>query len=378
MITNAPQCFTAKQWEIITSDLKDRPATVNDYRKVLNLFTRFDGGIYIITQMNREDAENCFRSLDRKCEEGIYSRNTIHRYKATLRAVARRMEAHQDLFPGFINPFSGTVNDEIRRSTAYTADMFAKPEDIRAVCSAMHKCSKNEQIILTLMMNLGLTPVQVSELKVSDFTQDGNHPDQIALQYIDGTVLEKTKISHKQSQYSKEGLPMTVDHTANDGTITWNYHAAYLFTPAYTEVLRSYISDLGTNTDSRPLFLSKHHAPNNYRSIHHLVHKVCQYAGIRQTVTPMQISLYGTVRAYMISHLQELSRNDTELLEQEANPERKAAIRSRIEKNQKLLKTIGSEEIIGCYENRFPLPKQQTIDHIISHISESFLTQYLI
>ena len=169
MKNRTPEGLTSGQWGAVIEGLENRPSTVNDYRKVLNLLHSYGNGAYHISSLTKEQASEYFSYLDRRGTDGTLSENTIHRYKATLRSIGTRIENHPSLWPGYINPFSGLVTNENRKRTEYRADMFADPAAIAKIRAVIPSLDREEQLILYFMMYLGFTPAQIQNLKISDF-----------------------------------------------------------------------------------------------------------------------------------------------------------------------------------------------------------------
>ena len=122
MKNRTPEGLTSGQWSAVIEGLENRPSTVNDYRKVLNLLHAYGTGDFHISSLTREQAAEYFAYLDRRGSEGTLSDNTIHRYKATLRSIGTRIEKNPSLWPGYTNPFSGLVTNENRKRTEYSTE----------------------------------------------------------------------------------------------------------------------------------------------------------------------------------------------------------------------------------------------------------------
>ena len=353
MKNRTPDGLTSGQWTAVIEGLEHRPSTVNDYRKVLNLLHSYKDGEYRIDTMTKEQAEEYFAYLDQRQAEGTLSENTVHRYKATLRSIGTRIESHPDLWPGYHNPFSGLVTNENRKRTEYRTDMFANAEDIHRIHDTFDQLSKEERLILSFMMYLGLTPAQIQNLKISDFFLLPGETRRLAVRIGCGTFLEPTTKPWKESSYYLNNYPVKFVRSSHNRSITWDYTGTFVFSDSFAEELRNYYEFIGTSTDSRAFFLTARHLEFNYRAMHHMILGVCAAANVDSSaITPNLISRYGLVHAYLIDRAQR-------------NPEDEAA-RNTAEP----LLAFGN---IGQWEERFPVPMQERIDSIQNHLGNDFL-----
>ncbi len=305
MVTRTPAGLSAEQWKEITRDLAPGSTTLNDYRKVLNLL--HSTGQYQILTMTPQDAADYFCRLDERVRNGELSVNTAHRYKATLRALGRRIESSPLVLPGYTNPFNGLVKNEKRLRTAYTADMFAEPDDIIRIRSNLDKLNTRDHLMIEMILFLGLTPKQIQNIRVCDFyhTKDCI----LALRIDEGTVLERTKKDRASSDLYLSGAPVTyVSSSAR--TITWRYTASFLFGEEVTDILCRHIPTIGSNRDTRKFFLTSRHLEYNYRALHHLVHVICDLSGLDKILTPNQLALSGLIRSRLNQEKEDPSGRD--------------------------------------------------------------------
>jgi len=368
MKNRTPEGLTSGQWGAVIEGLENRPSTVNDYRKVLNLLHSYGNGAYHISSLTKEQASEYFSYLDRRGADGTLSENTIHRYKATLRSIGTRIESHPSLWPGYINPFSGLVTNENRKRTEYRADMFADPAAIAKIRAVIPSLAGEDQLILYFMMYLGFTPAQIQNLKISDFFTVAGEPKQIALRIRNGTFLESTSKSWKESHYYLENYPVHYVRKSPNRSITWEYTGTALFTEEFEKKLREFYEFTGISTDTRSFFLTARHLEFNYRAMHHMILNVCQAAQVSpKEITPNMISRHGMIHSYLLSEnracAQQLSALETRTPEQE---EELAAAERRIHQ----LTAIGE---IGYWAERYPVPLQERIDSVISYLGKDFL-----
>lgn len=340
MNARIPVGLSQEEWNTVTEGLESHTSTVNDYRKVLNLLHSYDNGRLRITTMSHEDAEEYFRFLDERQEAGTLSPNTAHRYKATLRAISARIASNPDLWPDYKNPFSGLLKNEERKRTEYTMEMFPSSSDVAKLRAVLPKLDKEDALILRLMMNIGLTPTQVQNLKISNFTGRRRHESgPISVHLEEGTFLENTSKFWKESSYFLDNYPVRYVRRSSGRMITWSYTGTFCFSEDFEKSLLDYYSYTGESTDTRNFFLTSRHLEYNYRAMHHMLLSACQEAGISSCITPYQLSRYGLVRSYVMD--QALRENDAGLRE-------------------KLMK----EDWIGDWKDRYPIPQRIQIESI--------------
>ena len=363
MRNRAPEGLTSGQWDAIVEGLENRPSTVNDYRKVLNLLHSYHDGELHISTLTKAQAADYFSYLDHRGTDGTLSQNTIHRYKATLRSIGSRIENKPHLWPGYINPFSGLVTNENRKRTEYRKEMFADPEIIARIRETIPSLPKEDQLILKLMMYLGLTPAQIQNLRISDFFTSPDKSRQLGMHINNGTFLEHTSASWKESKYYLENYPVHYVRKSPNRSITWEYIGTVLFSSEFEEQLRDFYEFVGISTDTRAFFLTARHLEFNYRAMHHMILNVCRAAGVDQKqITPNMISRCGMIHSYLITEsrrqLAELPEND---------PQRETA--------QKTLDQLTAIGEIGIWQDRYPIPLQERIDSVINYLGEDFLYQ---
>ncbi len=368
MKNRTPEGLTSGQWSAVIEGLENRPSTVNDYRKVLNLLHAYGTGDFHISSLTREQAAEYFAYLDRRGSEGTLSDNTIHRYKATLRSIGTRIEKNPSLWPGYTNPFSGLVTNENRKRTEYREGMFADPEVIRKIFAVIPSLSKEDQLILQFMLFLSFTPAQIQNLKISDFFTSAGGDKRIGVRVKNGTFLEFTARSWKESRYYLENYPVHYVRKSPNRSITWEYTGTVLFTPEFEEKLRDFYEFTGISTDTRSFFLTARHLEFNYRAMHHMILNVCREAGVDpKQITPNMLSRYGMIHSYLLytkrAEAAELNALDSRTPEQEA---------ALAEANRRIdqLTAIGE---IGSWTDRYPVPLQERIDSVIRYLGEPFL-----
>ncbi|MCR5228682.1 MAG: hypothetical protein K6D03_00980 [Solobacterium sp.] len=338
MKKKVPDGLTLQQWEAMIEGLDSHPTTVNDYRKVLNLLHKWENGQHLIQNMSREDAAAYFSFLDEREQSGDLSTNTVHRYKATLRSLGLRIQMRQDLFPGYRNPFSRLVKNEIRSRTSYKMDMFADPEKIRQFLEAVPAFSGEEAVIVRMMAGLGISPLMINNMRISDFKtqKDGR----LTLTLDMGTIIEKQAGIWKQSEWYTAGYPVTYIRTSSADSVTWKYTGAVSFEEDFAAQLKNYYKLTGKSRDSRRYFLTVRHKDFTYRAMHHMFNSICTKAGLDiYAVTPYQLTRYGMI----ISWLQHYGKIDT--------------------------------EPVGRWDSFFPLPHEVQVRSVIEQLGEDALYQ---
>ena len=76
MKNHLPTGLDDYQWNTLLADMKKRPSTVNDYRKVLNLLHAYEGGKIDIAAMTAPEAKEYFEYLDQRVTDGPMSVRT--------------------------------------------------------------------------------------------------------------------------------------------------------------------------------------------------------------------------------------------------------------------------------------------------------------
>lgn len=345
MIQRVPAGFSSEQWSAVTSGLETHPSTVNDYRKVINLlYNEYNQDIFTIT---REQAEAWFAKLDERQKSGELSANTVHRYKATLRSVGARIESSR-IVPGYRNPFSGLVKNESRAKTSWNRSSFADPKDIHKIIEILDSLDAEDQLIVSLMLGLGLTPMQIQNLKVNDFqTRNGA----VELKLDEGTILEYTNKPWKSSDYALSGMPLKYVKRSPGRTITWRYYAVCILSPEFRDQLKAYYSRTGTSQDTRSYFMTTRHLDFNYRAMHHMISVVLQKAGLENSgITPMMLSNYGKLRTWL-------------------------QYKAEQENDEETLKQLAKDGSYGSWKDSFPLPLKETIEGIEKAMGPGFIRE---
>ena len=329
-ITRTPAGISAELWERILADLDPASSTVNDYRKVLNLMHSAGNGKYRILTMTTEEAAEYFGDLDQRVQDGVLSANTAHRYKATLRSLAKRIEQFGAV-EGYINPFNGLLKNEKRPRTEYTPDMFVQAESVRRIMRILPTLGIRNRGIIEMILYIGLAPVQIQNIRVCDFYRldDGR----LALNIDAGTFLEYGVKKPEESELYLSGEPIEFVRASTRG-ITWRYNGTFIFMESVSSLLYSHMPDIGINTDTRKFFLTSRHHEYTYRALHHLIHEICKEAGVEENITPNQLALTGLVNGWYLDH--------------------------------------EPGNIYSSWE-RYPIPLQQTMEHIREQLPEEFL-----
>ena len=373
MKSKVPVGLSEAEWDSIMDGLADHPSTMNDYRKIINLLHTYDNGRLHITSMTRKDAEDYFGMLEERADKGEMSTNTVHRYEATLRSIGRRMQAHPETFPDYQNPFSGMLHDEVRSKTKYTPETFADPRDIKKIIRILPQFSHEKRILLELMLYVGMRPKHIENLTFSDFTPNPRHPNtELMLTFDEGTFTEKK--SDVNALLQEDRNTKLVSHTSS-GNMTWQVTSHWCFFENYTSVLRRYHPSLGSIQDERPYFMTTRHQPYTYRAQHHLVQEACRKAGLDSgSVTPLQLSLYGSVNSYLIMlTLNEHDRLKNSLSHSHSLDE-KNRILSKMRDSEMFFLPLAQDGWIGGWaDNVYPANRREMIDEISKQLGPDYL-----
>ena len=369
MSKRIPIGFTQQQWQTIIDDLGSNSSTANDYRKVLNLLQNYKNGEYQITSLTKEQAKEYYDYLDKKEANGLLSKNTVHRYKATLRSLGARMEKHQDVFPNYVNPFARLVKNEKRSRTAYTKDMFLDPSVISMIRNSLSKLEYEEVLVLTFLMDLGLTPRQIEEIQVCDFVQE---KDELVLN-VPATQFTERKDDNLEIN---DSLPIKLVHKSVNGNTTWKYAPKFSFFSSFSEVLKEHIPTLGSNSDTRPFFLTARHMKYSYRVIHHVVTTIMDKIGLgNRSITPYQLSLYGIVRSYLLDENLRLHAILDQQLAKEEDVIKRSEILSKIKEVESIFIPLAKQSWIGNWKQQYPLPMLLQINAIKKQLGDDFLLE---
>jgi hypothetical protein len=378
---HVPAGMSQEEWEAVTSDLNARPSTKNDYRKVLNLLHARNDGKCRIQDFTRQDAQEYFRELDERAASGELSANTVHRYKATLRSIGARMQQHPEIFTAFANPFSGIMGSEIRSSSAYTRQMFAPPALMEQLRSGPASVSAADRLVLMLMCDLGLTPMQIETLKESDISFSKDHPDCLVLSFTDGTFREPSTQPWQQSPCWLEHYPVTHLRTAADGAITWEYRSTFEFFPEFSGRLLEMKGYLGRENTGRPLFETVRGLPYSYRAMHHMVlmaqTDLLKIAAgpvkMPDVCTPHQIALSGSMHAYMLDRYLRTHALYDARLRQASSPAETDQLRRKIAENESVFIPLARKGWIGNWKERFPIPRRKQAEEVEKQLGSDFL-----
>lgn len=322
-----PIGLNATQWQAMIEGLDENSTTINDYRKVLNLLHSYENGMYHILSMDKEDAKAYYAYLDTRVQDQTMSANTAHRYKATLRSLGMRIMKQSEQFPNYQNPFTNLVKNEYRKPTSYEKVSFANPEAIQQIRKQYYTLRTHEVFILEFMLNLGLTPKQIEQIRISDFKK------------TDKGLLLCVKDANQKNAY-------------------------YGFYPTFEKELLKYQPNLGDQSQDTYFFVTSRHLPYNYRAIHHMVQNISKEARLAEPLTPYQLSLYGMVHSYLIhASILEHTMLDQELAK-EMDPEKQASLKKEIEKNESLFIPLAQKSWIGDWQSNYPSLMQKQIDAI--------------
>lgn len=372
MKNKVPEGLSENQWDAIMDGLANHPSTMNDYRKIINLLHAFDNGRYHITSITKDEAKDYFAMLEKRASDGEMSSNTVHRYQATLRSIGKRIENHPETFPGYTNPFSGIMHNEVRSRTVFTEDMFASARDVEKIIRILPRFSTERQILLEMMLHLGLRPKQIENIRFSDFTVNPNCPDkELILTVPDGNYVEKAGSS---AYRIAENAYTRLESVSANGNRSWNVTAIFRFYTAYSEKLKIHHPNLGRINDDRPYFMTARHQPYSYRALHHLVQEACVRAGLdMNAVTPYQLSLYGSINSYLLnSVLQDEQKLRRRLPKAKSREERNRILRELHEVNSRFL-PLAKNGWIGCWVTEYPVNRRQMMREISSRLGEDFL-----
>lgn len=368
MKKHIPLGFTQQQWQAITDDFQENSSTINDYRKVLNLLQNYKDGQYQILHLTKEQAKEYFDYLDAKEQNGTLSKNTVHRYKATLRSLGARMERHQDVFPGFANPFARLVKNEKRTRTEFTPEMFAKASDIQRLRDILPSLSNDEALIVSLLIDVGLSPHQIEQIRVCDFYQEGNT---LFLNVPPTTFIERKADG---LNLSVETAPISLVKESGNGNKTWKCIPTFEFFQPTEASFKEKIPTLGANTDTRHYFMTARHMSYSYRAIHHLITSILQKAGLKHTdITPYQLSLYGMVRSYLLdTNLRKHATLDQQLTLARDIASRNA-ITEQIKQVEEIFLPLAKKSWVGNWKGNYPISMYIQIQAIKNQLGEDFL-----
>lgn len=372
MKNKVPEGLSENQWDAIMDGLANHPSTMNDYRKIINLLHAFDNGRYHITSITKDEAKDYFAMLEKRASDGEMSSNTVHRYQATLRSIGKRIENHPETFPGYTNPFSGIMHNEVRSRTVFTEDMFARARDVEKIIRILPQFSRERQLLLEMMLHLGLRPKQIENIRFSDFTVNPNCPDkELILTISDGSYVEKAGSSAyriSENEYTR------LESVSANGNRSWHVTAIFRFYAAYSEKLKVHHPALGRINDDRPYFMTARHQPYSYRALHHLVQEACVKAGLdMNAVTPYQLSLYGSINSYLLhSVLQDEQKLRRRLPKAKSREERNRILRELHDVNSRFL-PLAKNGWIGCWVTEYPVNRRQMMREISSQLGEDFL-----
>ena len=361
-----PLGFTQQQWETIVGDLSNNTSTINDYRKVLNLLQKYKDGSYQITTLTKPQAIEYFNYLDEKEESGALSKNTVHRYKATLRSLGSRIENHPEVFPNYKNPFSRLMKNEKRNRTTYQEKAFVDPSVIKYIRSHLSELTHEEELLIHFLIDVGFSPKQIEEIKVCDFKQN---EDQLTLSMHPTQFTERKDdtLMHDVS------LPLEEIRKSVNGNTTWKYYSSFTFFSSFTETLKKNIPSLGMNEDTRPFFLTPRHMKYSYRVIHHMVTAILEKLNLDKTITPYQLSIYGMVHSYLLDeYLRQHALLDQEIAK-EISPIKKQSLQEEVKKVESIFIPLAKESWIGNWDQTYPLPMLLQINAIKKQLGEDTL-----
>ncbi len=373
-----PIGLTELEWETIIEGLNLKNATINDYRKVINLLHRFKNGTYRIQTISKEQADTYFSYLDERQQNDELSINTVHRYQATLRSIGTFMETKPDIWPNYKNPFSRLVRNETRARTRYSKETFANPSVVATLLNNLNKLDPQDQIIIGFMANLGMTPTQIQNLQVSCFDRRVRNPElPLTGEFDTGTFLEYTNRHYRLSPYRTGGYPVRYVKRSPNRTITWKYLGTFEFSEDYKNQLVDFYRNIGVSKDTRKFFMTQRHLEFNYRAMHHMIMLACKEAGIdSKDVTPYQLSLYGLIRSYLIDTSRRKKETVEATLALETNDARKAELNRQLTTLNAIYEKLAeTAPIIGYWQDRFPIPLEIQVKAIRKQMGVNFLLE---
>ncbi len=366
-----PKGITQEQWAAITHGLQDHPSTLNDYRKIMNLFYSWNQSSNL-TETTKENAEDYFAYLEERANSGEMSANTVHRYQATLRAVGSRMEANQEVFPGFVNPFAGILHNEVRKKTTFSADDFVSPDIIRKIMKVIPTFPEDKQIVLEMMLYIGLRPYHIENLRYSNFKKNPNNPNELLMSFVDGSYVKKF------NRYEKPQKSMVLSSTSRNGNETYQVLATWKFFDAYSKKLLSLYPELGISNSDTPLFVTKRKQSYGYRPIHNLVQEACTRASLKPTAaTPYQLSLYGSVHSKLVyDSTLEQRRLKTTISRATSRVETNRASSKLREVNDEFLRLVENGWIGGWVQD-YPRNREIRLQEMTKQLGPNILHQIL-
>lgn len=368
MKNKVPNGLLELQWNAIISGLEGHPSTINDYRKVVNLLHAYDNGKFRIYNMSKNDAIEYFDYLENKAN---LSSNTIHRYEATLRSIATKMENNQIIFKDYKNPFSGLIKKDVRKKTKFSKSMFASPNDIYRILVVLKDQPLKYQLMFKMMIEIGLSPNDICNLKVNQFHSSLNNND-IYLTFQDGTIFT-------HNSYDNENYKIKKIATSKNGNISYNTNATFHFYNDFSDELRKYIKDLGNNNDNRFFFMTSRHQAYTYRSIHQALSDITQKAGIKErTITPNQLSLFGIVHSYLVSEELKYYYKTKNLLSKENNRNEIIDLKTKLKQSETMFYYLSKTGWHGSFQHYYPLSNKQIIDSIIKNLGKNYLYDIVI
>ncbi len=362
-----PAGLNQAQWDAIMVGLSEHPSTLNDYRKIINLFYVWNNSTSI-TEATSQNAKDYFAELDERSARGEMSSNTAHRYQATLRAVGSRMEANQEVFPGFVNPFSGILHNEVRSRTKFVEKTFADPKDIEKFMRVIPTFPLEKQILLELMIHLGLRPYHIEHLKFSDFSIARKNSKELVLSFTDGTYVKK------KNNYAKNNNSMVLDSVAQNGNKTYLIQVKWRFFEEYSSRLWSYHETLGKDDDDGLMFMTARKQPYGYRALHNLVQEANRRAGLPvSAITPYQLSLYGTVKSKLIyDNIAEKKKLKDSMSHSRSSSERTRAV-TEIRKVDAQFMVLAEQGWIGGWIDSFPKTREILVDEVKKQLGKDSL-----
>ncbi|MBR3358700.1 MAG: hypothetical protein IKG46_12855 [Solobacterium sp.] len=363
MTAKAPNGLSEVQWEAITGDLNVSPSTKNDYRKVVERLHAHQNHRYSILTMTHSDAVEYFRYLE---EESGLSVNTVHRYEATLRSIGMHMEKARSVFPDYRNPFRGILKKEVRTRSVYSRKDFLSPEHVRKILNVLPQLSKAEQLIMELMILNGFLPRHICSLSIRDFRMSGGV---LSVTFSEG--LLRSREPHKNRNLKKKSESAA-------GVVTWESRASFRFFDESAKIIMDYIPDIGRNNDTRPFFMTSRHRPYTYHSIHHLVRTVCELAGLSdRSITPQQLSMYGTIHTYMMETELHKHNRLTREIKKETSPQAGLALEKELAACESVFLPLAKLGWIGCWDQDFPACMAEKIRDIRSQLGDDILYQII-
>lgn len=357
------------QWNAIISHLNPETTTIGDYRKVLDALHTYDHSRFNIITMTKEDARDYYAYLDSKVQNKELSESTSHRYKSTLRAIARHMESEPEVFPGYSNPFSKLIEKDVRPKSAFDLSDFATYRDIQTFLSVLPSTSLKNQMLLKLMIHAGLRPHQLRTLTYANFTMGKHH---LYLTYKDSTFIHKPH-TMKLDASDREFLKLEKCH--KNGSVTYTVYCKYRFNKDMTRELLQWNPQLGVSTSATPVFTRNNENIIDSSYIDSLVSSLARKANLPpKAVSPKKLCLYGDIAStVMYYHFHDHENIKSSISRLKTQTQRNQAMQNlrKMENEYALLSSRNASP--GIWYHACPVTKRVTVKEIYNTLGQPFL-----